>query len=180
MREADARRRPARQVQSGKPPRPTRADAELRAAALIAGAKLTKPPTDLQLVGELLGIHEISERRMTKSAMLVAIPGGIHGIVVNSADSRVRRRFSIAHEYGHLALERTYALRELAPVAHRGAANELEHVVDYFAACLLMPSVWVGDAWRSGLQDERSIARHFDVSVLAAAARLRELAHQGA
>jgi Zn-dependent peptidase ImmA (M78 family) len=46
---------------------------------------------------------------------------------------------------------------------------------DYFAACLLMPRMWVKRAWSDGINDQRALAALFDVSVTAMGIRLEQL-----
>lgn len=66
-----------------------------------------------------------------------------------------RFRFTLAHEVGHWQLHRHiyYHLRanEEAPIASRlcDAHRRIERQADYFAACLLMPRLFVFRWWRS-------------------------------
>ncbi len=50
---------------------------------------------------------------------------------------------------------------------------------DYFAACLLMPRIWVKRAWGDGINDQRALAALFDVSTTAMGIRLEQLGLTG-
>ena len=56
------------------------------------------------------------------------------------------------------------------------ASDRLESACEYFAACLLMPRVWMKRAYfDDGIQDVPSLARLFGVSWLAMRVRLEQL-----
>lgn len=95
--------------------------------------------------------------------------------LINERHAPVRRRFSLAHEIGHWLLERVPGTKELAPIAARGRTyDRVERVCNYFAASLLMPRAWVRDRVNIGMTTGE-LARAFDVSAPAMAARMREL-----
>ena len=105
-------------------------------------------------------------------------------VILNSADSRGRARFTLAHEIGHILL---WEQREARAGVVGGAAvdprscrsaHSAEALCDRFAAELLMPAHAVHEAWRA-LGSVDAVARRFDVSRAAAARRLRELGLRG-
>lgn len=92
-------------------------------------------------------------------------------ILVNGADSSAGRTFTLFHEVAHLA-NRTSGLCAL-----RETVNE-EAIANNFAASLLMPEAAVRARIRDvgePLDAVDLLARHFKVSTLAAAVRLRRL-----
>ena len=50
-----------------------------------------------------------------------------------------------------------------------------EQICDHFAACLLMPRLWLKRAWAEGEQSPGTLARRFDVSRAAMSIRLRQI-----
>lgn len=92
-------------------------------------------------------------------------------ILVNGADSSAGRTFTLFHEVAHLA-NRTSGLCAL-----RETVNE-EAIANNFAASLLMPEAAVRARIRDvgePLDAVDLLARHFKVSTLAAAVRLRRI-----
>jgi Zn-dependent peptidase ImmA (M78 family) len=119
-------------------------------------------------------------------AGLVARKGTSIIIGVNSADAPARRRFTIAHEIGHMLLHANEPLivddRGYALIGERreGASSPREIEANSFAAALLMPADWVPEALRDGIDfsDDQGIARlahEFDVSQQAMMYRLVNL-----
>ncbi len=101
-------------------------------------------------------------------------------ITVDDRASRVRQRFSVAHELGHWHHHRGQRL-----ICHDASGNAPDHTcerdADRYAAELLMPCFmlvpWMAEAPMSvALMD--SVARLFQVSRLAAALRLADI-HAG-
>jgi Zn-dependent peptidase ImmA (M78 family) len=57
-----------------------------------------------------------------------------------------------------------------------GPEDRAERICDYFAACVLMPKMWVKRDWAGGgIQDIARLARRYGVSQVAMAVRLSEL-----
>ena len=123
------------------------------------------PPTDLAHVGRKLGVHDICYERFPGSGELHRTRGG-YRIVCSSEQPHARQRFTVAHELGHVILEKT---GRGAPRAGKGA----ERVCDMLAAALLMPKhefeLRVPD--RVKFVDIRRLARTFDASMTATAIR---------
>ncbi|MDP9388685.1 MAG: ImmA/IrrE family metallo-endopeptidase [Actinomycetota bacterium] len=101
-------------------------------------------------------------------------------IALNSSEASTRQRFSLAHEFKHV-LDNPF-IGFLYPKQQAWTpADRAERVCDYFAACLLMPKVWVRRAWTDGVQDLRGLSRRFNVSQSAMNVRTRlRLAHRRA
>ena len=92
-------------------------------------------------------------------------------ITLNGADGRLRRRFSLMHEFKHIIDHTTKGYLYGTGIAVE-AAERSERAADYFAACLLMPKQYVKRLWGQGVQRPQQLARHFDVSVQALRYRL--------
>ncbi len=134
------------------------------------------PPVDVGLIAEL--------PRVEVTAKTTQEIGGLSGfseysrgrwhIAINRDDQVTRRRFTLAHEFKHV-LDHPY-IGVLYPDAKGKPSDErAERMCDYFAACLLMPRMWVKRAWGDGINDQRALAALFDVSVTAMAIRLEQL-----
>ena len=100
--------------------------------------------------------------------------GDLWVILVNADEPAVRHRFTIAHELKHiLDDEATAHLRRLGREEPRQWLTE--RICDYFAACLLMPRLWVKRIWADGTQNPIELARRFAVSTDAMRIRLQQL-----
>lgn len=108
-------------------------------------------------------------------------------IIVNLAESAVRRRFTIAHELAHFVLHKNdnklYAHRDMTCAGE--PRSSIEQEANYFAANILMPEELVKDKVQD-IKNEtwgtipsfvfvREIADNFVVSESAAEVRLRQL-----
>ena len=92
-------------------------------------------------------------------------------ILVNGSDSPAGRTFTLFHEVAHL-INRTSGLCVLRE------SVDVEALANNFAASFLMPESAVRDHLEvrsEALEMAEQLARHFKVSVLAAAVRLRRL-----
>lgn len=108
-------------------------------------------------------------------------------ILVNLAESAVRRRFTIAHELAHFVLHRNgnklYAHRDMTNDGN--VRSSIEQEANYFAANVLMPEALIREkvedikeqAWGAlpNFVLIREIADYFVVSESAAEVRLRQL-----
>src|SRR5215212_1146576 len=91
-------------------------------------------------------------------------------IGVNKGNPHARRRFTLGHEFKHIldADRDKITYRGLAPA-------QREAVADWFAACYLMPKLWLRRIWARGIQDPDALAGLFNVSRPAMDKRLRYL-----
>ena len=95
-------------------------------------------------------------------------------ILLNRDEPLVRQRFSLAHEMLHVINHPVTDL--IYPFSTQGDqyyATEL--IADHFAACLLMPKMWIKRSWYGGNQDVRAMAMEFGVSTAAIRYRLSNL-----
>lgn len=127
-----------------------------RAAELIAHQTTglrDRAPIDLT---EIAGALRAEVREMDLADDISGVlyrDGGRRIIVVNRAHSDVRKRFTIAHELGHLALHRGDKVHvdhdfriNLRDPSSATAENVDEIEANAFAANLLMPAQWIWSA----------------------------------
>lgn len=96
-------------------------------------------------------------------------------LLVDAEEAKVPQRFSLGHELAHVVYHplATTVLPDLPKVP---AHDRLEQPSEYFAACLLMPRIWIKRAYfDEGIQDVPSLARLFNVSWVAMRVRLEQL-----
>jgi Zn-dependent peptidase ImmA (M78 family) len=116
-------------------------------------------------------INEVARLGVSGATRLV---GDLWVILVNRDEAPVRRRFTIAHEIKHILDDE--AVAHLRKAGGGEAPSWLtERVCDYFAACLLMPRMWVKRAWTTTTQNESDLAALFNVSADAIRIRLRQI-----
>lgn len=172
--------------------------ARRRAQSLLNELGIKRPPLDVNAIAKRIPtLEKIEEVELDDeiSGALLPVEGGKWLIVVNSFHTTRRRRFTIAHELGHLLLhqytaphaDRRMKLRD-ARSSEGSAQEEIE--ANQFAAELLMPREWVLDAVRGRTveyePDEgdeeaafedlvKELAAKFDVSTHAMTIRLSGL-----
>lgn len=145
--------------------------AEGQANRLLRLSGVSEPPVSESIIADL---PRIQVERVTPSQAHAATEWS-HGrwlIILNSADSRGRQRWSLAHEFKHI-LDHPFVT-----IAYRrpDKCTELaERSCDYFAACLLMPRRWIRKAWADGERDVRVLARRFGVTPQAILVRLLQV-----
>jgi len=120
-----------------------------------------------------LGVSRIIEQKMPFEGGLFRLAHGELVIKLNIDSPFVRKRFTLAHEIGHLFLETVPALRST-----RRLDAALERTCDLIAAELLMPTAAASDFVR-GLgppspEKLREIASKYRVSLQTAAIRVRD------
>lgn len=103
--------------------------------------------------------------------MLVRTGSGDPVVVVNDRHARVRQRFTIAHELGHLLLHKgrpvivdhlTRAHVNMRDQTSSLATSQEEIAANQFAASLLMPAEWISGA----------VGPHLDLSTTRLVAQL--------
>lgn len=94
-------------------------------------------------------------------------------IVLNPTESRTRQRFTLLHEFKHIVDHTTKD--RLYGNETSGCGPLAERAADYFAACVLMPKMYVKRHWGRGPRSVASMARLFDVSPAAMRYRLDQL-----
>ena len=164
---------------------------ERAAERLLERFGLDEPPIPVDDLAEMLGARLVFEPLQGDVSGMLYRDGGPPVIGINSNHAETRRRFSIAHEIGHLRLHRgremivdhLYTPRiDFRDETARLAVDDDEIEANGFAAALLMPSALVFRAVRQELDrttnDERilaSLAKRFGVSKQAMSYRLMNL-----
>jgi Zn-dependent peptidase ImmA (M78 family) len=145
--------------------------AEAQANRLLRLSGQTEPPVGEEVIAQLPGI-EIQRVTPAKAHAAVQWSHGRWLILLNAADQRGRQRFSLAHELKHI-LDHPFVT--ILYARQDGADEQAEQACDYFAACLLMPSRWLRQAWAEGMRDVRVLARRFGVTRQAVKVRLLQV-----
>jgi Zn-dependent peptidase ImmA (M78 family) len=128
--------------------------ARRRADLLIDSLAPDGAPVDVRRVARHLGARILEECLGDVSGMLVSRPGSPPCIIVNKTHAEVRKRFTIAHELGHLYLRHETQGQAHVHVDrgnfisfrnHRSEAgtDAIEIEANQFAAVLLMPTALV-------------------------------------
>jgi len=94
-------------------------------------------------------------------------------IVLNATEARTRQRFSLLHEFKHI-IDHTTKNQLYGPRADRNDPAA-ERAADYFAACVLMPKLYVKRHWGQGPRTVSELAKTFEVSPAAMRYRLNQL-----
>lgn len=158
------------------------ARADEAAERLLREFGVDEAPIQPDAIAEGLGAIVVTqELEPDVSGMLVRESDGLI-IGVNKHHAPVRRRFTIAHELGHLELHRGRVLILDTPVRvdfRDGASSQEESEANRFAAALLMPQEMVVRAAAGASRDPdqliKSLARKFQVSPAAMGYRLINL-----
>ena len=99
--------------------------------------------------GPILNLREILENEVGLRIFYADLPSNLAGIftfteelggciAINARHPEERRRWSLAHEYGHFLTSRFRS--EVTPVSSLGRVSATERLADAFAAALLMPA----------------------------------------
>jgi Zn-dependent peptidase ImmA (M78 family) len=157
-----------------------------KAEELLSGQ--SSAPVNLDAIAESLGA-EIREFELDADVSGVLFRDqGRKVIAVNRAHSQVRKRFTIAHEMGHLALHKgtevhvDQGFRVNLRDSNSATAQDVEEIeANAFAANLLMPAQWLRSDLRGStfdLENEEQIsvlAERYQVSAQAMIVRLTSL-----
>lgn len=147
------------------------------------------PPVDVTRIAEHLGAQVVEERLDRELSGLLYRDGDQVVIGVNSTHAERRRRFTVAHEIGHLVLHKGRPLvldhvRVNFRNATSSAATDYEEIqANAFAAELLMPAAQVVASARAAIESGRAgdaalvrdLADGFEVSEQAMEYRLVNL-----
>jgi Zn-dependent peptidase ImmA (M78 family) len=158
----------------GLSPAEARQVAERQAAILLSSADIEGPSVPDALITDLSFVTVTHRPGFPTSGMATQTDSG-WVIVLRAEEAKVRQRFSMVHEFKHVLddpfIEWMYPTK-------RGQSPEdrAERICDYFAACVLMPKMWIKRDWAAeGIQDLARLARRYRVSQVAMAVRLSEL-----
>jgi Zn-dependent peptidase ImmA (M78 family) len=158
------------------------------ACRLLSEANISSPPVDLEVVIEKQGVKLASAPAEEQfSGFLLRRAGELPVIGFNSALPRVRQRFIVAHELGHLLLHGKTGLHVDRSLVRLGGEkadtpDEDETEANRFAAELLMPEEWIREdarlIGRAAVDDDpviSQLAQKYNVSKQAMTIRLTSL-----
>jgi Zn-dependent peptidase ImmA (M78 family) len=111
---------------------------ELIAREVLAASMNAKPPTDLLLACQMFGNVDIKEKELDAPGYLLNLGALGSEILVRSSDPWTRKRFTIAHEIGHLCLG-----SDLLGIEDPRDIYQVEKWCDRFASELLIPLAWL-------------------------------------
>jgi Zn-dependent peptidase ImmA (M78 family) len=158
----------------GLSPAEARYVAERQAALLLAHSGTEKPAVAETVVTDLPFVSVTRRPGFPTSGMATQTDSG-WVIVLRAEEAKNRQRFTLLHEFKHVLddpfIERLYPTR-----GGYSPEDRAERISDYFAACVLMPRMWIKRDWAGGgIQDIDRLARRYQVSRVAMALRLAEL-----
>jgi Zn-dependent peptidase ImmA (M78 family) len=158
----------------GLSPAEARIIAERQAAILLNEAGLREPAVPERIVSELPFVRVTRRAGFPTSGLATETRSG-WVIVLRADEAVVRQRYSLIHEFKHVLddpfIEWLYPTR-----GGYSPEDRAESICDYFAACVLMPRMWIKRDWASGgIQDIARLARRYEVSRAAMKVRLTEL-----
>ena len=136
---------------------------------------------DLKALAQSWGVTSIEESEIESDAMLLPSIDG-YSIVLKKKISRPgqleRQRFSLAHELGHLLLQKSERTGAALKYRGHGHSDEEERLCDQIAAEILMPRmVFYEDGWMEGwsLRSLSTLAAKYGTSKTATARRMIDL-----
>ena len=137
----------------------------------------SQPVVDVHALAYRMGVHAIMDAPLLEDGHITRNEAG-HAVIRLRQDAPpARRRFTLAHELGHLVLSDGGPLSFSAHRTRESFSAE-ESMCDAIASGLLMPSPWLQGTYRTWpveFSTVWAVARAAEVSLSAALVRLREL-----
>lgn len=155
----------------------------------IEEIKAAKGRIDIVEIANRLGIKVYSTKEIQQSSFIAYDPDTKHySIYLNSKEAGPRQRFSVAHEIAHFLLhkEKIITFGAVGRECDISLSIKEEKEADNLAGMLLMPENSVIDTLNRNdvtIYDKIDknvvvkVAKEFDVSIIAATLRLRELGY---
>jgi hypothetical protein len=154
---------------------------EVIAERLLEKTRVSYGRVSLQTIAASLRVTSIEEADIPCEGLLLPHKDGTYSIHVASTSRQTRRRFSIAHEFSHIALHEieplTRSIERRTLFLTPGNRTE-ETFCDRLAAAILMPRrTFVTHFRRTGLSISaiQNLAKRYQVSLTAASRRIKEL-----
>jgi Zn-dependent peptidase ImmA (M78 family) len=153
----------------------TRQVLDRQATRLLKLTETFGPPVPIEAIAATLPRVIVRRAAELPSSGRAQWTGHAWVLLVASSEPKVRQRYSLAHELCHVIWHPLAP--GVLPATHRASADQrIEYACEYFAACLLMPRVWMKRAYfDEGIQDVPALARLFGVSWIAMRVRLEQL-----
>lgn len=155
----------------------------------VENIKRTKGRIDIVEVANTLGI-KVYETKEISQPSFIAYDADYkcYEIYLNAKDVGTRQRFSIAHEIAHFLLhkEKIITFGAVGRTCEYSLSIAEEKDADNLAGCILMPMHSVNDFLvncnvtkdeKIEVEIVKQVAKEFEVSLIAAALRLRELGY---
>jgi len=142
------------------------------AAAILSRFEVKRAPVPVYEIAEAMGITVVEEE-LPVTGILDAEDRDEVRIHVNVFDPPTRRRFTVAHELGHLMLHPLGVEYRDFVTSWNGGKKERQ--ANHFAVDLLMPEWLVRPAFRWFKGDLAGMAEYFEVSQPAMEIRFQEL-----
>lgn len=158
-------------------PRLSRAVAQAQHILQLAG--VNAPPVDIYKVARLLSVRRIDTIRFQRAQACLLPTRQGHSVLLEEQSDPRRRRYSLAHELGHL-IQRASRIR-FRNYYNRKRALKEEMLSDEIAAELLIPQDLGEPRINDGLPDielVQAIADEFESPLDTAAIRLGELSRE--
>ncbi|HXH23183.1 MAG TPA: ImmA/IrrE family metallo-endopeptidase, partial [Dehalococcoidia bacterium] len=115
------------------------------ADSLLTAARVTEPPSDIELLASLRGVRRIEAVDMSEAGMLV--PDGAGYVVrANQRHPATRQRFTVAHEVAHTFFNEARAVsHQVSDMATSlyDDSDEEEYLCDVGAGRLLLNPRWL-------------------------------------
>jgi len=146
---------------------------------LLREAEIAAPPVDLGIVGSFVAVMGVDNVPISDSGRLLSLRNGFR-IQLSTNQTHGRRRFTHAHELGHILIPNTNAgqkRRHDASTGEYARSQEEEYLCDAAASELLMPAPMFRSVLADGgpdLTTLRRAASAFDVSLEAAGIRITQ------
>jgi hypothetical protein len=147
--------------------------AERQATLLLDLAHVHEPPVPQFIICNLPGIEVDWRPDWPHWGTSIETPN-LWQIVIRSSTTKQRQRYSLAHELKHI-IDAPVIDRQWLHLRGEQRADRAERLCNWFAACLLMPRVWIKRDWGNGIQSVRTLAHRYFVSEEAMSLRLSEL-----
>lgn len=163
-----------------RPPARPRTTTEL-VEELLEAARITAPPVRLEPIMEQLKMELSARRGQREDALLIPMTDPKAGrprawmVYYNPQKPETRRRFTLAHEIGHVVLHGDEWLAAAARGGEGVRFKKREREVERFAAELLMPAQFVRDAVAQYGSDIELLRALFRVGREPMGIRLRQL-----
>jgi Zn-dependent peptidase ImmA (M78 family)/transcriptional regulator with XRE-family HTH domain len=150
------------------------------AKRILEEVGIKQPPVSPREVADKLGVPVFEWDFPDEISGVFISDEGKVCIGVNEAHPRVRQRFSVAHELGHLVLDGEQSFFdfigvESVPLSESPDHETLERKANQFAAALLMPSDWIQKDVHENGQDIIWLSKRYEVSQQALWFRLLNL-----
>ncbi|MGD9157725.1 MAG: ImmA/IrrE family metallo-endopeptidase [Desulfobacteraceae bacterium] len=122
----------------------------------------------------------VVEKALKRAAASIVKVGEYSTIRISPFDNKERKRFSIAHELGHLVLEHVHSLKKVCSDSDMMSwySDTQETQANFFASELILPKKLVEkrcDVKRVNLEPVRKIAKDFRASLTATAIKFVRL-----